>query len=380
MRREASETSINRPELHILTDYKNLNLLLVVTGSIAAIKTRGLIQALSANRFHIRAVLTQSAKDYGFVSIEDIEKLTGNPTLKTDDFSAASGQAQGLLNDADIILVSPASAGFIAQIAHETTTIGEALHQSRARKIIAPAMNKYMWQHPAVQRNIHALMERGWLIAGPVEGPLACGEFGYGRMLETDHIAANMLEAVEDNANKNELATLHQRALMPHANLPKLENTNHAINNILLLIHSAEDMPLIEQTIATLIKRGKSITCALAEEARSDEALQRLYELTGNTVYTKHYQDDPEGMEHINLSRKNDVLLAIGTTHRYAEEMAEGGSSSFVSDVYLATDKPVIMVPSASKTNAPDKRQLEQIKRDGATITSADSAIDILEK
>ncbi len=169
-------------------------LLLGVTGGVAAYKAAEAARLLTQQAIDVKTVMTQSA--CRFVGPITFQSLTGNPVY-TDlwETNAAQNMAHiHLSRMADLILIAPASADFIAKLANGLaddllTTLCLARD---CPLIIAPAMNKQMWQNPATQRNLSILRQDGVIVVGPASGMQACGETGMGRMLE----AAELVEAV----------------------------------------------------------------------------------------------------------------------------------------------------------------------------------------
>lgn len=167
-------------------------ILLGVSGGIAAYKTPTLVRRLRETGAEIQVVLTANA--HRFVTATSLQAVSGRP-VRDDLWDAAAEAAMGhieLARWADLVLIAPASADLIARLAQGRaddllTTLCLA---TRAPILLAPAMNHQMWLHPATQRNIATLRASGCEIAGPAQGPQACGEFGPGRMLEPEDLAA----------------------------------------------------------------------------------------------------------------------------------------------------------------------------------------------
>ncbi|PLY14836.1 MAG: bifunctional phosphopantothenoylcysteine decarboxylase/phosphopantothenate--cysteine ligase CoaBC [Sedimenticola sp.] len=161
-------------------------ILIGVTGGIAAYKSAELIRLLRKENAEVRVVMTPAASE--FITPMTLQALSGNP-VRQSLFDQAHEAAMGhieLARWADLILVAPGSADFMARIAHGLandllTTLCLA---AEAPLVIAPAMNQAMWRNAATQANRQTLVERGILIWGPDEGSQACGETGLGRMLE----------------------------------------------------------------------------------------------------------------------------------------------------------------------------------------------------
>ena len=172
------------PELH------NKRILLGVTGGIAAYKAAELTRLLVKAGARVQVVMTQAATQ--FVTAKTFQALSGQPVI-TDlwDDASANGMAHiNLTRDCDLAIVAPATADFIAKLAHGLA--GDVLSTlCLARScplLLAPAMNRQMWAHPATQRNIRQLAEDGVLLLGPAVGEQACGETGEGRMLEATEL------------------------------------------------------------------------------------------------------------------------------------------------------------------------------------------------
>lgn len=169
----------------------NRRIIVGVTGGIAAYKSAELIRRLKDQGAEVRAVMTAAAQE--FITPLTLQALSGNPvhtTLLDTEAEAAMGHIE-LARWGDLILVAPASADFIARIAHGhgddlLTTLCLA---ARCPIAVAPAMNQAMWGAPATQANLNQLREMGIRQFGPAEGSQACGDVGLGRMLEATQLA-----------------------------------------------------------------------------------------------------------------------------------------------------------------------------------------------
>jgi phosphopantothenoylcysteine decarboxylase/phosphopantothenate--cysteine ligase len=172
----------------------NKNILLGVTGGIAAYKTPDLVRKLTAMGANVRVVLTHSAKE--FVSPLSLQAVSGNPVsdnLLDRNAEAAMGHIE-LARWADKVLIAPASANFMAKLSHGLADdlLSTLCLATSAPVCIAPAMNQQMWNATATQANMLTLLDRGVLVFGPAQGEQACGDVGPGRMLEPQ-ILADML-------------------------------------------------------------------------------------------------------------------------------------------------------------------------------------------
>ena len=165
-------------------------ILLGVTGGIAAYKSAELVRRLRDRGAEVQVVMTAGARQ--FVTPLTFQALSGRP-VRTDLWDEAAEAAMGhieLARWADRVLVAPASADFLARLAHGLagdllTTLCLA---TDAPLSVAPAMNRLMWANAATQANVALLRSRGVTVLGPGEGDQACGETGPGRMLEPTEI------------------------------------------------------------------------------------------------------------------------------------------------------------------------------------------------
>jgi len=109
-----------------------------------------------------------------------------------------------LAQAADVVVVAPASADFLARMAHGMAgdVLGAVLLATRAPVVIAPAMNTNMWTHPATRENVKILSSRGVIWAGPAEGRLACGAEGPGRLAPTEAILDQVKKALRKERSK----------------------------------------------------------------------------------------------------------------------------------------------------------------------------------
>lgn len=177
-------------------------ILLVIGGGIAAYKALELVRELKRRRAAVRCILTGAAQQ--FVTPLSAAALSGDKAYG-DLFSLTDEAEMGhiqLSRAADLVVVAPATADLMAKMAHGLADdlATTALLATDKRILIAPAMNVRMWNHPATQRNLATLKGDGVSVVGPDEGPMACGEYGPGRMAEPIAIAdaaAAMLEQGE---------------------------------------------------------------------------------------------------------------------------------------------------------------------------------------
>jgi phosphopantothenoylcysteine decarboxylase / phosphopantothenate---cysteine ligase len=168
--------------------------LLIVTGGIAAYKTPDLVRRLRERGVDVRCVVTEAGAR--FVTPLALQAVSENKVYQ-DLFSLTDESEMGhirLSREADFILVAPASADFLAKMAHGMADdlASTVLLASDKPPLIAPAMNVRMWEHPAVKANIALLVQRGVTVIGPEAGSMACGEWGDGRMSEPLEIVGRL--------------------------------------------------------------------------------------------------------------------------------------------------------------------------------------------
>jgi len=164
-----------------------------MTGGIAAYKICELVRRLLDEGASVQVVMTAGAQQ--FVTATTMQALSGRP-VETDQWKSATSNAMPhieLTRNADAIIVAPATADLLAKLANgmaDDLLAALALARDRARTplLVAPAMNVEMWDNPATQRNVAQLRADGIVILGPASGAQACGETGFGRMLEAHEL------------------------------------------------------------------------------------------------------------------------------------------------------------------------------------------------
>jgi phosphopantothenoylcysteine decarboxylase len=172
------------------------NVVLGVTGSIAAYKAAELASQLTKQGCDVRVVLTADALK--FITALPFKTLSRHPVV-TDLYDEEEGWKPAhirLADEADLLLIAPATANTIAKLAlgiadDALSCIALALNP-RARLLIAPAMNGKMWLHPATQQNAAVLKARGAEFIGPEEGLLSCGYEGLGRLWPVEKVAGRV--------------------------------------------------------------------------------------------------------------------------------------------------------------------------------------------
>lgn len=186
---------------------KDKNIVLGITGSIAAYKSAELVRRLREWGANVRVVMTNNAKR--FITPLTMQALSGFP-VHDDLFDLHAEAAMGhidLARWADLILVAPASANFIAQLAHghAENLLSTLCLATKAPIMIAPAMNQNMWSNASTQQNIKLLIERNVHVLETDIGKQACGDFGEGRLLDPEKIIVKVTSVF----NSKELSGTH---------------------------------------------------------------------------------------------------------------------------------------------------------------------------
>jgi phosphopantothenoylcysteine decarboxylase/phosphopantothenate--cysteine ligase len=179
------------------------SVVLGVTGSIAAYKSAELASLLVKQGHDVFVVMTQDATE--FITPLTLQTLSKNP-VTTSFYDEKESWRPGhiaLADRANLLLIAPATANVIAELAHGLAShpLAAIALATRAPILLAPAMNGKMWEHSATQDNVATLKARGVEFIGPEEGMLACGYEGIGRLWKVDDIAfrAEFLLARQDN-------------------------------------------------------------------------------------------------------------------------------------------------------------------------------------
>ena len=170
-------------------------IVLGVTGGIAAYKAAELVRLLGKEGVDVQVAMTGGAAR--FVTPTTFQALSGKPVF-ADQWDARMPNAMAhidLSREADLIVVAPASADFVARVAHGLADdlLATMVLARDCPLLLAPAMNRQMWENPATRRNVAQLAADGVHILGPASGEQACGEVGAGRMLEPEEIVEEVV-------------------------------------------------------------------------------------------------------------------------------------------------------------------------------------------
>ena len=187
-----------------MLNFSNKNILLCVTGGIAAYKAAEIIRLFKKDGADVRVIMTESAKE--FITPLTLQAVSGNEihdSLLDLKAESAMGHIE-LAKWADIILIAPCTAESMAKIVHGRADdlMGSVILASKASIYIAPAMNTTMWLDKGTQANYQTLLSRGINLIGPDKGEQACGDIGLGRLVEPDKI----INLIKSHLNKGPLS------------------------------------------------------------------------------------------------------------------------------------------------------------------------------
>jgi phosphopantothenoylcysteine decarboxylase/phosphopantothenate--cysteine ligase len=181
-----------------LDDLQGRHLVLGLSGGIACYKSAELVRELQRHGASVQVVMTEAAAQ--FITPVTMQALS-NRSVYTSQWDAREPNAMAHINltrEADAVLVAPASADFIAKLAQGRadellSLLCLARPRGRCPLLLAPAMNREMWAHPATQRNVAQVAADGAVVLGPAAGDQACGEVGDGRMLEAAELCDELV-------------------------------------------------------------------------------------------------------------------------------------------------------------------------------------------
>ena len=186
-------------------DLAGKHIVLGLSGGVACFKAAELARSLIKAGATVQVVMTQAAEQ--FITAVTMQALS-NRNVYTSQWDAREANNMAHINltrDADAVLVAPASADFMARLAHGhaddlLSLLCLARPMARCALLLAPAMNREMWAHPASQRNVAQLQADGAVVLGPASGDQACGEVGDGRMLEAQELLDELIAFFQPKA------------------------------------------------------------------------------------------------------------------------------------------------------------------------------------
>lgn len=175
-------------------------ILIGISGGIAAYKTAALVSRLVQARAGVSVIMTRSATE--LIRPKTFEALTGRP-VRWQMFGPGSHPHIEAATQAELLCVAPATANFLAKaaIGLADDLLSTVVLAFEGPVILAPAMNERMWRKPAVQRNVRQLEQDGFLFIGPEEGYLSCGMVGMGRMADPEKIFQLIQKILTESAS-----------------------------------------------------------------------------------------------------------------------------------------------------------------------------------
>ncbi|TGK32721.1 phosphopantothenoylcysteine decarboxylase [Leptospira gomenensis] len=172
-------------------------ILIAVSGSIAAYKACELVRALTKEGYPVRVIMTRNATE--FIGPITFEALTGKK-VRVDEYEEGMAHIDAK-NSAAVMAVVPATANIIGKMANGIADdlVTSTYLAANCPVIVAPAMNPFMYAHPSVQRNLKRLAEDGVILADPSAGVVICGDEGYGKLADVSSIQTLIVNAFRKN-------------------------------------------------------------------------------------------------------------------------------------------------------------------------------------
>jgi phosphopantothenoylcysteine decarboxylase/phosphopantothenate--cysteine ligase len=343
----------------------NKNILFIMTGSIACYKACSVISALHQKGYAVKVVLSNSSLK--FIGAATIEGLTGDPPI-TDMYLAGSVMDHiHLARWADLILVAPATANYINKIANglgdDLLTTLFLAHDFKKPFLLAPAMNTMMYLHPTTQESISKLKKFGVQILETASGVLACGEVGYGRLLDPVLIT----EEVEKNLNGT------QENISSQVDLK--------IKNIKVLITSGGTTePIDDVRVITNKSTGATAAFIADQFVQSGISVDYLHAASAKTPsadvgnYTfETFNDLNQQLQSLLKRNHYDWVIHAAAVSDYSVEKTAGKISSDQDEIHLVLKKKPKLL-NQIKTLSPDSKLV------GFKLTSSASSDQIQKK
>ncbi len=377
-----------------MSELKNKQILIGISGGIAAYKTAELVRALIKNGANVRVCMTRAACE--FITPLTLQALTGNP-VHTDLLDLEAEAAMGhieLARWADLIMIAPATADLMARLAHGQANdlLSTVCLASEAPIHIAPAMNRVMWKHKATQQNKDTLLQYGYTLHGPAIGEQACGETGAGRMLEAQQLADIIESNISTTEAKKEKILAGKKVLITagptrEAIDPVRYITNRSSGKMGYAIAKAAqqfgaDVTIISGPVALEAPLGVkrefiesademlNSAFALAEDADIFIATAAVSDYAPNTIATQKIKKSNDPLT-LTLKINPDILSDV--SHNFPQVFSVGFAAETEHLIKYAKDKMVrkkldmIVANQVGKDKGFDKdtNQLEVIWKEG---------------
>ncbi len=285
------------------------NILLGVTGGIAAYKSAYLVRRLKDAGFAVRVVMTAGAQ--AFVTPLTFQALSGEPvhtSLLDPEAEAGMGHIE-LARWADLVLVAPASANAIARITAGAADdlLTTVILATAAPVFVSPAMNQQMWQNQITQRNLQTLRDYQFHVIAPDSGSQACGDIGEGRMPEPEDLVAIVQSHFQGNISSSNATA---------------SNVNETLKGKHVVITAGPTREALDPVRYVSNHSSGKMGFALAEACR--DAGARVTLLAGPVSLPS-----PSGVERINVVSARDLLVA-------SEKIVEAGCDVFIATAAVA--------------------------------------------
>ena len=331
-------------------NFSNTNVLLCVTGGIAAYKSAEIIRLFKKDGADVRVIMTESAKE--FITPLTLQAVSGNEihgSLLDVKAESAMGHIE-LAKWADIILIAPCTAESLAKIAHGRADdlMGSVILASNATSYIAPAMNTTMWVDKSTQDNFQTLVSRGMSFIGPDQGEQACGDIGPGRLVEPEKI----IELIKSDLQKGPLSrktiTITAGPTREQIDPVRYISNNSSGKMGYALAEAAKlqgaNVNLVSGPVSLTANRGIN----LFKVNSADEMLNKVFECMEssdifiscaavadfkpvNYSHTKIKKEDSENLE-VNLEKNHDILSEVSKRHNSAYIVGFAAETSNVND------------------------------------------------
>ena len=333
-----------------MLNFLNTNILLCVTGGIAAYKSAEIIRLFKKDGAEVRVIMTESAKE--FITPLTLQAVSGNEihdSLLDVKAESAMGHIE-LAKWADIILIAPCTAESLAKITHGRADdlMGSVILASKAPTFIAPAMNTTMWLDKSTQENFQTLLSRGINFIGPDKGEQACGDVGPGRLVEPEKI----IELIKSDLHKGPLSG-KTITITAGPTREQIDPVRYISNNSSgKMGYALADAARLQGANVNLVSGPVSLTANkginLFKINSADEMLNKVFEcMESSDIFiscaavadfkptnysnTKIKKEDSENLE-INLQKNHDILSEVSKRHSSAYIVGFAAETSNVND------------------------------------------------
>ena len=293
-------------------NFLNKNILLCVTGGIAAYKSVEIIRLFKKNGADVRVVMTESAKE--FITPLTLQAISGNDihdSLIDVKAESAMGHIE-LAKWADIILIAPCTAETIAKITHGRADdlMGAIILASKASVFIAPAMNMNMWLDQSTQENCKKLSSRSISIIGPADGEQACGDIGPGRMVEPENIVKLISSSIKIGPLAGKVITITAGPTREQIDPVRFISNNSSGKMGYALAEAAIEAGALVNLISGPVSIDANKSARLYKINSANEMLEKVDELMPNTdifISCAAVSDFKPSHYHENKIKKDDL-------------------------------------------------------------------------